>query len=290
MLERLVVAISKPHFSVDQLLSLIDYSGASEIAIVHCIESVLSTPARDQALAGHARKKLNASVAEAVRHTSISLHAEVRTGIPAQQVIQAASELATDTIVIGAFLGVPRQELFLGSTALEIVRYARGNILVVHLAPELELVVGGFQRPLLEHVLFPTDFSDFSLNAFAKLLGLADNRLRRVSLLHVQDATRLEPHLMGRLPEFDVIDEQRLQEMTQSLAAKGVQTDHRIELAVPEQSIARTAIELDVSCIAIGSRGRTITHGPSWGSVSERVVRCAEAPVLVIKHEEIEPV
>ena len=289
MLERLVVAISRPDFSVDQLLNLIAHSCVCEIAIVHCVESVLSTPAQDQALASRARKRLNRCVVDAAEHTDIPLRAEVRIGIPAQQIIQAARELAADTIAVGAFVGVPRQELFLGSTVLEIIRYARGNVLVVHLTPDLQHVVGGFQRPLLEHVLFPTDFSDFSLDAFNKLLGLADNRLRRVTLLHVQDATRLEPHLMGRLPEFDATDKQRLLEMAQNLAAKGVQADHRIELAVPEQSIARTAIELDVSCIAIGSRGRTITHGPSWGSVSERVVRCAEAPVLVIKHEEMAP-
>jgi len=283
MLERLVVAISKPDFSVDQLLNLITHSRVREIAVVHCVESVLSTPVLDQALADRARERLNRCVAAAAEHADIPLRGEVRIGIPAQQVIQAAKELAADTIAVGAFVGVPRQELFLGSTVLEIIRYALGNVLVVHLTPDLQHVVGGFQRPLLEHVLFPTDFSDFSLDAFDKLLGLADDRLTRVTLLHIQDATRLEPHLMDRLSEFDATDELRLQEMAQSLTARGTQADHRIELAVPEQSIARTAIELDVSCIAIGSHGRTITHGPSWGSVSERVVRCAEAPVLVIK-------
>ena len=289
MLDRLAVAISRPDFAVDHLLSLIDYSGVSEIVIVHCVESVLSTPARDQALANRARDKLNRRVADAAQHTSIPLRAEVRIGIPAQQIIQAATESAADTIAVGAFVGVPRQELFLGSTVLEIIRYARGSILVVHLTPDLQHVVAGLRRPLLEHVLFPTDVSDFSLNAFDELLGLADSRLRRVTLLHIQDATRLDPHLMDRLPEFDATDEQRLEGMAQSLTARGIEADHRIRLAVPEQSIIRTALELDVSCIAIGSRGRTIDYGPSWGSVSERVVRRADAPVLVIKREEIEP-
>ena len=283
MLKRLVVAVSNPEFRVDQLLNLIAYSGVSEIALVHCVESVLSTPARDQALANRAREKLNRRVAEAADHTDISLHAEVHIGIPAQQIIQAATEFAADTIAIGAFIGIPRQELFLGSTALEIVRYAQTDVLVVHLTPELQYVVGGLQRPLLDDVLFPTDFSDFSMAAFDDFLGLADRQLRHVTLLHIQDVTHIDPHLMDRLPEFDARDEQRLQNMAQSLTARGVEVDYRIQLAVPEQSIIRTALELDVSCIAIGSRGRTITDGPPWGSVSERVVRRADAPVLVIK-------
>jgi len=283
MLEHVLIATSRAELNVDLLLDLIHNMPVEQVTLVHCVESVLPWPQRDRRLVRRAEKQLNQEVAEAQERAEVPLAAAVRIGIPAQQILQVAKDRSADTIIMNAFVGIPWQEFFLGSVSLDIIRYGPTNMLVLHPPAEDQEMIGGLKRQLLEHMLFPTDFSDFSLSAFDDFISLADKGMTHVSLLHVQDATRLEPHLMNRLAEFDATDRERLEDMAERLRQNGVEVDLRIELGVPEQSIIRLAGELEVSCIAIGSRGRSPSQEAVWGSVSERVVRRAEMPVLIIK-------
>lgn len=285
MLERIVVATSRVRSEVEPLVRLVQNLPVEEAVLVHCVESVLPWPSRDQAAISHAQEALERWIQEAREHTDVPMQAMVRLGIPAQQLIQAAKETRADSIVMGAFVGMPREEFFLGSTSLETIRYSHTHMLILHPPGTEEPLGGGLQGPLLEHVLFPTDFSDFSMAAFDELIGLAGRGLQRVTLLHIQDVTRIEPHLIDRLAEFDATDSSRLQQMAHRLGKKGVEAQYHVELGIPEQNIVKSAGQLQVSCIAIGSRGRT-PGGQllKWGSVSERVVRAARPPVLVIRH------
>ena len=49
-----------------------------------------------------------------------------------------------------------------------------------------------------EHILFPTDFSENAQRAFTYLQQMVGDRAKKVTLLHVQDKTRIEPHLAER--------------------------------------------------------------------------------------------
>ncbi|MFW5915552.1 MAG: hypothetical protein ACOCTQ_03655, partial [Planctomycetota bacterium] len=58
----------------------------------------------------------------------------------------------------------------------------------------------------LGRVLFPTDFSDNADHAFGWLREVVRNGARHVTLLHVQDETKIGKHLEHRLDEFNEID------------------------------------------------------------------------------------
>ncbi len=283
MLDRIMVATSRTRPQAEPLLKLINNIPIQAAILTHCVESVLPIPSRDQGAVRRAERELEQWVAEVQKLTDVPVQAMVRIGIPAQQIIQAAREQDADTIVVSAFVEMPWQDFFIGSTALDIIRYGHTNMLVLHPPGTNEQIAGGLQRPLLEHVLFPTDFSEYSRVAFEAFSTLADKGLKRVSLVHIQDVTRIAPYLMERLGEFDATDNERLEEMAAQLRERGTEVDCYLELGVPEQGIIKKASELGASCIAIGSRGRTRDEALRWGSVSERVVRRAEMPVLIIK-------
>jgi nucleotide-binding universal stress UspA family protein len=285
MLERIVVTTSRTSPNVEPLLRLVNNLPIEEAILAHCVESVLPDPGRDRAARERAQRNLAEWVAQAQPGTNVCLSAHVTVGIPAQQMLSLASGLNADTIVVSAFVSSPWEDYFLGSTAFEMIRNARTNMLVLHPPSDQEQIAGGLDRPLLEHALFPTDFSGFSVEAFEQFVSLAEKGLQRVSLLHVQDVTHLRPHLMDRISEFDRIDLERLDGLAQRLAENGVESACHVELGVPEQTINRMAGNLDVSCIVIGSRGRSLSEAVRWGSVSERVVRGAEVPVLVMKQQ-----
>ena len=66
---------------------------------------------------------------------------------------------------------------------------------------------------------------------------------------------------------------------------RGYKTILRIEKGIPFKEILRVEKEEDVSLIVIGSHGTSNVKEMLLGSVSEKVVRKAEKPVLVVKRQ-----
>ncbi len=135
----------------------------------------------------------------------------------------------------------------------------------------------------LDHVLYPTDFSDNAEHAFTYVQAVVKSGARRVTLLHVQDKTRLGKHLEHRLEEFNEIDRGRLERLKDQLEENGA-TDVRIELpyGAPTAEILGRAREGRASLVVMGSQGRGLIGDLFVGSVSHNVARHAEAPVLLI--------
>ena len=57
----------------------------------------------------------------------------------------------------------------------------------------------------------------------------------------------------------------------------------RIEKGIPFKEILRVENEEDISLIVIGSHGKSNVEEMLLGSVSEKVIRKAKSPVIVIK-------
>ena len=106
---------------------------------------------------------------------------------------------------------------------------------------------------------------------------------KRVTLLHVQDQSRIEKYLKDRLGEFNEIDRERLQRLQTSLKQRGA-SEVQIELpyGFPIQEILRVAEREDESVIVMGSQGRGFISEVFLGSVSHQVVRRAPVPVLLV--------
>ncbi|MFP3904656.1 MAG: universal stress protein, partial [Armatimonadota bacterium] len=244
--------------------------------------------ARDRRRKKHAERSIRQWADSVSQETGVPITPVVEVGVPSRRLVEIASEYEVDTVIMSAFVGIPWKEFFLGSTPIDVIRYSDSHMLILHpQAIDQDASSSGLSRPLLEHVLFATDFSDFCNAAYEEFLSTAEKGLQKVTLVHVQDVTRLDPHLIDRLPEFDEKDTARLEEMAVALRDKGVNVGTRIELGVPEKKIGDVADELEVTCAAVGSRGRSPDDRIRWGSVSERVVREVNAPVLVIKVPEM---
>ena len=104
-----------------------------------------------------------------------------------------------------------------------------------------------------------------------------------MTLFHVQDKTRIEPHLAHRLEEFNETDRARLEELRQTLEGRG-STKVEIDLTYgfPFEEIIRMVRERDVRLVVMGSQGRGFLKELFLGSVSHNVVRHSEAAVLLV--------
>ncbi|NQT52383.1 universal stress protein [bacterium] len=150
------------------------------------------------------------------------------------------------------------------------------------------------RRPYsVRRILFPTDFSDYSLNALGYAIGLAEDYSSEMHILHVVPAPDWAVQFEQVAPVLDAefFDqmEQSAAESIDSLAAERVRDRLEVTTAVRRGTafleIVRYAKEQDIDLIVIATHGRTGLKHALFGSVAEKVVRKAPCPVLSVRPE-----
>ena len=142
---------------------------------------------------------------------------------------------------------------------------------------------------MFEKILYPTDFSEVSTKVLGYVKRLRETGTQEVVALHVIDKKSLEFMFYDTQKSLEVETEliQRAQldmeRIVDELNRCGFIARARIETADPFREIVRIEEEEDVSLIVIGSHGKSNIEEMLLGSVSEKVVRKAKGPVLVVK-------
>lgn len=253
------------------LLQCLDMQQAASVALSY------TTAVLDDCLA---RQKM---VLEA---QSFEVEISIVPGFAKSEIKRIAREGNYGLVVVGSHGHSILSETLLGGVASAVLHDAEKPILVIRLEPNKgtgDVCVLPAACDLASHVLFPTDFSENADLAFTVVENMAATGVRRITLMHVQDTTRLAPHLGHRLPEFDAIDRDRLKELRARLVAKGA-TDVDIELRTgkPFLEIVELAKAHGVHLVVMGSQGRGFVPELFLGSVSHEVARHAHAPVLLV--------
>ena len=188
-------------------------------------------------------------------------------------------------IVVGSHGQNLGSEILLGGVASAVIHNSSRPVLILRLVTDDRghptCVTG--KCDFLDHVLYTTDFSDNAEYAFDYVRSVVKSGARRVTLLHVQDKTKLGKHLEHRLEEFNEIDRGRLERLKKELEKDG-STEVRIEIpyGVPTSEILDRAREGRASLVIMGTQGRGLVGDLFVGSVSHNVARHVEAPVLLI--------
>ena len=146
----------------------------------------------------------------------------------------------------------------------------------------------------LKRILVPIDFSPASENAFRYALHCAGKLSAELTLLHVLEPAS-SPSFAGipGVPTFAETDLSRTEENLRTLVASTRNGSvSRIRWAtragVPSHEIVEMAKEADIDLIIIATHGNTSWKHFCIGSTSERVVRAAPCPVLVVREKEHE--
>jgi nucleotide-binding universal stress UspA family protein len=206
-------------------------------------------------------------------------------GAPAQEILRVARERDASMIVVGSQGASIARDRLLGGVAQEVLHRSEVPVFIARLRymegpePACEMVCQDF----LQHVLFATDFSDTADHAFSNLEELVRQGCRRITLIHVQDESRIGGHLHDRLEEFNRIGEGRLERLATRLGQLGA-TDVRIRLpyGFPKQEILKEAEAEGYSLILMGSQGRGYFGDILLGSLAHHISRHAPIPTLLI--------
>ncbi len=133
-------------------------------------------------------------------------------------------------------------------------------------------------------ILFPTDYSDCSIEAIRYAVTLAGSAGGSLLVLHVVEP--ISPYLVPESPAAENRHREEFMAVLQKLLSEqpSVTCDEEtIIMGDPVATIVRVAEEENVDLIVMGTIGRTGVKRMLLGSVAEEVVRRAPCPVLTLK-------
>ena len=157
---------------------------------------------------------------------------------------------------------------------------------------------------MYEHILYPTDGSDGSAAAIPHVREMAEAFDATVHVLHVVDTRQFQLGMGGsyisgpkgysndRAPEEERKRqvEERARPFVEELAAdfEGLDTVSAVREGNPYRVILEYIDDNDIDIVVMGTGGHTGVERYLLGSVSEKVVRLADPPVVTVRADETE--
>jgi len=215
--------------------------------------------------------------------SAIEVAAEVQIGLPAQEIVRAATRLPADLIVIGTHGTSGFQHLMLGSIAEKVLRTSRVPVLTV--PPRAQAT----SKLPFQEVLCPVDFSRCAREAVHLALSLAEEGDANLTILHVLENVGEAPIATRHfnVPEFRreyrqwAIDQ--LQALLPEYSADRCRPTTRVVEGKAYGEILKAAADDGTDLIVMGVHGRNPLDLMLFGSTTNQVVRRATCPVLTVR-------
>ncbi|HWI41135.1 MAG TPA: universal stress protein [Verrucomicrobiae bacterium] len=142
-------------------------------------------------------------------------------------------------------------------------------------------------------ILFATDFSENSEEAFQYALSFADKFGARLTVLHViNEPVDLRgfyvPHISFEKLEKEIEEgaEKLMQKFCRSHMRSFTNYETLVVSGIPHEEIVRRAQEGGYSLIVLGTQGRRGLDHFLFGSTAESVVRRATCPVVTVRPQQ----
>jgi nucleotide-binding universal stress UspA family protein len=135
--------------------------------------------------------------------------------------------------------------------------------------------------------LVPTDGSEYAARGVEHGVDLAEEHGARLHVLFVVDET-----VYGSTPAFssyeayldEIADEaeELVEDTVEDATERGIDSTTSVLRGVPHEAILEYADRREIDLIVMGKRGATGIRAPHMGSVTDRVLREAEVPVVPV--------
>src|SRR5919205_1031756 len=132
----------------------------------------------------------------------------------------------------------------------------------------------------INRILYPTDFSPYSNQAYFHAVALAEKHQATLTILYVY-----VPGVSGLGTPSTVVDRHYWQDLLEQIRPidTSIPVNHVLLEGDPATEIVRYATDAGMDLIVMGTHGRTGVERLLMGSVAEKVLRDASCSVLVVK-------
>lgn len=196
-----------------------------------------------------------------------------------RSIIEYATDHDVDCIVMGTHGRSSLGQYVLGSVAERTLRDAPLPVVTVH----EETVV----PTDVERILIPTDGSESANAAAEHALEFAARTDASVHTVHVVDVGEIEDDEDGAI--HDALEEsgrRAIEAVIERARERDVNIEASVLSGVPHQAINDYASANSIDYIFMGTHGRTGVSRHLLGSVTERVIRLSDVPVVSLKAAE----
>jgi nucleotide-binding universal stress UspA family protein len=204
----------------------------------------------------------------------------VRGLAPAEVIVETASNLGCELIVMGTHGRRGLSHLLLGSVAERVVRTSKVPVLTVRGSADIEL-------PDEPHILVPHDFSEASAGAVRCAAAWAGALGAEITLLHV-----VEPVVYPEFYSVDVLSDDLMERLVERseralrAAADDLLGDVRARVEVEVGRAANTIVDHAdperFDAVVMATRGLSGLEQVLLGSVAESVLRRCKVPLLAV--------
>jgi nucleotide-binding universal stress UspA family protein len=207
------------------------------------------------------------------RAAGLTIYTDVRTGEVKREIESAVRATKADILVMGIHGRRGMEKWFLGSVTERMLR--RSPI------PVLTLRGSKKARTTTTRILVTTDFSEGTDNALNYALSIARANKARLTLLHVLEETRAVISPQYRKEITEGVRRELLQRIPAD-AQGSPDIDTAVEAGTPYHIILRLLKKERIDLLVMNTHGKGMLHRALLGSTSERVVRAADCPVMLI--------
>lgn len=267
--------------------------GLNEIALLYVLESKKHADYGD-----HKNPAFEAEMKEAEEHLEklakelegggMKVKRLLRSGSPAREIVSAAGEEDADLIFLGARGKGFISRAFIGSVSERVVKLADRTVMIQHCRENKDH--GGYScenacSSLFGNILVACDFSKYADSVRPILVDLARTLCTPVTLLHVVEGkSDMGYETMDKFRKEQAKEEmRRLEEISYELGdyCKSVRID--VVNGSAPSAILAYAEEMDASLIILGAFGSRGISPDLLGSVTEKVMRKSDRPVMILK-------
>ena len=288
MFEKILFPTDFSEYARKTLDCVAGFPGVREVIIFHVIEAARSPRGGGEigeAFFGNGEGLLK----EERRYLeSLSQDFRVTTAVTtssdtAGAIIRTAEESGVSLIVLGARGKSLVGGVLLGSVSTAVLHRSKTSVLIMRhkIIEELgERTLEKFCPMILYRVLCPVDFSAYSDSAVDLLVrtkGMGD-----IILMHVVSRGESDDEIR----ESVEMARARIEEIRDSLSAKGFKARTLVSTGNPASEIARIADQEDVSVIWMSSHGKGWFRELLVGSTAQMVATTAMRPVIIIRKPE----
>ena len=225
-----------------------------------------------------AERQLQEFVEKHARH-GIQPQCKVEDGIATDLILSFADAQAVNLIVMGTHGLRGIDHLVLGSVTEKVLQKARCPVLAVCKPAHDHVTPGEDPDPIhLHRILYCTDFSDYSEQAFDDAVSLAAEYKAELTLLHVLEDISSSSDIENETAKALELLEKRIPPW----ARKNGMTKAVVRIGKAYQQIIQLALESQTDLIIMGVRGRHALDLAVFGSTTYRVVQSGPCPVLVV--------
>jgi nucleotide-binding universal stress UspA family protein len=139
---------------------------------------------------------------------------------------------------------------------------------------------------MFEKILLATDGSEHSLRATEKAIIVAKcDPNSSIEIVYVVDGDTSKSEVLRNWNTIEVSDprRERIRPTEEKAREAGVKYEVKILRGEPGPTIVKYANENQFDLIVIGSRGRNALQELVLGSVSHKVAKWAQCPVMIVK-------